>query len=109
MAKVGRFVTDPNVGSYCQITLDSGEKIVVNHDKQRITVEQSRLFGFSSDQLFALDLDTPQGQTVLAALTHDARPGASDATPLGAMVNFVTTCRTAADVKSRCAGLLSAA
>ena len=33
MAKVGRFVTDPKAGVYCQITLDSGEKIIVNHDK----------------------------------------------------------------------------
>jgi hypothetical protein len=32
MAKVGRFVTDPKAGAYCQITLDSGEKIIVNHD-----------------------------------------------------------------------------
>ena len=29
MAKVGRFVTDPRAGAYCQITLDSGEKIVI--------------------------------------------------------------------------------
>ena len=36
MAKVGRFVTDPKAGAYCQITLDSGEKIVVNHDEGRL-------------------------------------------------------------------------
>ena len=33
MGKVGRFVSDPKEGAYCQITLDSGEKILVNHDK----------------------------------------------------------------------------
>ena len=33
MAKVGRFVTDPKPGAYCQVVLDSGEKIIVNHDK----------------------------------------------------------------------------
>ena len=33
MPKVGRFVTDPRAGAYCRITLDSGEKIIVNHDK----------------------------------------------------------------------------
>ena len=33
MPKVGRFVTDPRAGAYCQITLDSGEKIIVNHEK----------------------------------------------------------------------------
>jgi hypothetical protein len=31
MPKVGRFVTDPRAGAYCQITLDSGEKVIVNH------------------------------------------------------------------------------
>jgi hypothetical protein len=33
MGKVGRFVTDPKAGAFCQITLDSGEKILVSHDK----------------------------------------------------------------------------
>jgi len=32
MAKVGCSVVDPKAGAYCQITLDSGEKILVNHD-----------------------------------------------------------------------------
>ena len=36
MAKVGRFVTDPKAGSYCRITLDSGERILVSHDKGRV-------------------------------------------------------------------------
>ncbi len=31
MAKVGRFVSDPKAGAYCQIILDTGEKILVNH------------------------------------------------------------------------------
>jgi hypothetical protein len=33
MGKVGPFVTDPRAGAYCQVTLDSGEKIVVSHDR----------------------------------------------------------------------------
>ena len=33
MGKVGRFVIDPKAGAYCQVVLDSGEKILVNHDK----------------------------------------------------------------------------
>jgi len=28
MTRVGRFVTDPRAGAYCQIVLDSGEKIL---------------------------------------------------------------------------------
>ncbi len=31
MAKIGQAVTIPT-GSYCNITLDSGERIVVNHE-----------------------------------------------------------------------------
>jgi len=33
MGKVGRFVTDPKAGAFCQIALDSGEKVLVSHDK----------------------------------------------------------------------------
>jgi len=33
MPKVGRFVTDRRASAYCQITLDGGEKVVVNHEK----------------------------------------------------------------------------
>ena len=31
MGKVGRFITDPKAGAYCQVTLDTGDKLVVNH------------------------------------------------------------------------------
>ena len=33
MPKVGRFVADPRAGAYCQIALDTGDKVIVNHDK----------------------------------------------------------------------------
>jgi hypothetical protein len=33
MGKVGSFVSDPKAGAYCQIVLDGGGKILVNHDK----------------------------------------------------------------------------
>jgi hypothetical protein len=108
MAKVGRFVTDPKAGSSCQITLDSGEKIIVNHDKWRLTIELSKLFGFSSDRIFTCDLDTPEGRTALSELTRGAHPESADATPLGAFVKHVKNCGTAADVKARCAALVSA-
>jgi len=44
MAKVGRLLTDPKAGAYCQITLDSGEKIMVDHagsgfDDGTVTIE----------------------------------------------------------------------
>ena len=107
MAKVGRFVRDPKAGSYCQVTLESGEKIIVSHDRWRLTIELSKLFGFSSDTIFGCDLDAPEGRTALARLTRDAHPESTDATPLGAFVKFVKDCSTAADVRLRCSKLVS--
>ena len=75
MAKVGRFIRDPKAGSYCQMTLESGEKIIVSHDKWRLTIELSKLFGFSSDTIFAWDLDSPEGRAALATLTRKRAPG----------------------------------
>jgi hypothetical protein len=112
MAKVGRFVTDPKAGAYCQITLDSGEKVIVNHDKGGfkgggVTVEVSKFMGFSSDRVFALDLDSPQGAAALRHLTREAQPGSVLATPLGAFVEYVKACPSVAEVKARCAALLA--
>jgi len=88
MAKVGRWVTDPNAGGYCRITLDSGEKIVVNHDTGgfkggAVTIERLRLLGFRSDHIFACDLNSQEGKTALSLLTRDAQAQSLDATPLG--------------------------
>ena len=110
MAKVGRFVVDPKSGAYCQITLDGGDKIVVNHDKGgfkggRLTIEKTKWWG-SGEQLLVCDLESPGGKAALARLTQGAREGSADATPLGAFVNFVKNCASAADVKSKCADLI---
>ena len=112
MPKVGRFVTDPRAGAYCQITLDDGEKVVVNHEKGgfkggMLTIEAPRLMGFRSDRIFACDLDGPEGQRVLAWLTRGAEPGSLAATPLGATVEFVEGRRHArrAEDKVRGAGV----
>ena len=80
MTKVGRLITDPKAGAYCQMTLDSGTKLIVNHDKGgfkggHLTIEVTRLMGFSSDRIFTCDLDSPTGQAILARLTRDAAPG----------------------------------
>jgi hypothetical protein len=114
MAKVGRWVTDPKAGAYCTITLDSGEKIVVNHDKGgfkggRLTIERPKLLGFSSDRVFECDLDSEQGQRALRSLTRDAQAESVDATPLGAFVNYLKSCPSVAAVKSRCGELMTAA
>lgn len=112
MGKVGRFVTDPRAGAYCQVVLDSGEKIVVNHDQGGfkggwLTIEALKFMGFSSDRIFACALDSPEGKAALTELTRDAREGSVEATPLGGFVQYVKDCRTVADVKTRCAALLS--
>jgi hypothetical protein len=112
MAKVGRFVTDPKAGAYCQITLDSGEKIVVNHDKGgfkggRLTIELTKFLGLSSERIFTCDLDGAAGKAALTELTRDAVEGSAVATPLGAFVELVRDCASVADVKKRCAALPS--
>jgi hypothetical protein len=110
MGKVGTFVTDPKAGAYCQITLDNREKIIVNHDKGGfkggwLTIEVSKLMGFSSDRVFACNLDSAEGKAALARLTRDAREGSVEATPLGAFVEYVKDCGSAAEVKTKCAAL----
>jgi len=112
MPKVGRFITDPRAGAYCQITLDSGEKVVVNHEKGGskgglLTIEVSKLMGLRSDRVFACDLDSPPGQRVLAWLTQGAETGSVAATPLGAAVEFVRDAGTLTELKARCTALAS--
>ena len=66
MAKVGRFVTDPKAGSYCRITLDSGNRILVSHGKGRggagaVTIEEVRWWGFvPGATVFACDSRVPE-------------------------------------------------
>ena len=67
MGKVGRFVTDPKAGAYCDVTLDNGEKLVVNHDKGgfkggHLSVEKKKWMGLGSERLFRCDLDSPAGK-----------------------------------------------
>ena len=111
MAKVGRFVTDPKAGAYCQITLDSGDKVLVSHDKGgfkggQVSITTTKWLGLATGEtLFALDLDTPGGKAVLARLTAGAPEGSARATPLGAFVEHVKDCRSPDEVRTRCAGL----
>ena len=110
MAKIGQFVNDPKLGAYCTITLDSGEKILVNHDKGsltggRLSIESSRLMGLRSERIFSCNLDDPQGRAALSGLRRDAQPGSSEATPLGALVDYVKECRSLAEVRQKCDAL----
>jgi hypothetical protein len=98
MAKVGQVVTIPT-GSYCNITLDSGEKIVVNHEPgrrgastgARLTIDRLKLMGFSSETVVRIDLDTTEGKAALAELMKEGTPGAPDS-PLRAFAACAQQC-----------------
>ena len=108
MAKVGRWINDPHAGTYCTIKFDNGEQIIVNHDKQNwLTIERLKLLGFSSDRVFACNLDSEEGRTVLAFLTRHAERGGRHVTPLGAFVNYLTDCHSVDEVKAACRALLA--
>ena len=111
MAKVGRFITDPKAGAYCQITLDSGEKILVNHDKGgfkggNLTIETTKWWG-GGQRVFACNLDGPDGQAALARLARGAAEGSVRATPLGAFVEHLKDCKSVEEIKARCTALLA--
>jgi hypothetical protein len=111
MGKVGRFVTDPKAGAFCQIVLDSGEKILVSHDKGgfkggHLSITTLKWLGLASGEtLFSLDLDTATGKAIFGRLTAGAPEGSARATPLGALVEHVKDGRSVADVRARCAAL----
>jgi hypothetical protein len=111
MTKIGTFVTDPKAGGYCRITLDSGQKIIVNHAEGGfkggpLTIEEVKWMGLGAgEMLFQCDLSSPAGKEILASVTRGAAPGSADATPLGAFVNYVKDCRSIADLKAKCSAL----
>src|SRR5262245_40507870 len=111
MGKVGRFVTDPKAGAYCQIVLASGEKILVSHDKGgfkggHLNIATLKWLGLASGEtLFELDLDTTQGKAVIGRLTTGVPEGSARATPLGALLEYVKDCPSAGDVRARCPAL----
>jgi hypothetical protein len=76
MAKVGRFVMDPKAGAYCQIDLEDGKKVLVNHEKGgpqggRITVAEKRLWG--GETFLDLRLESAEGQAALTRPPRSAR------------------------------------
>ena len=113
MGKVGRFVTDPKAGAYCEVTLDNGQKLIVNHDKGgfkggHLTLEKKKWMGLGSERLFVCDLDSPAGKAAVARLTQGVPPDTARATPLGAFAEYVKDCTGADDVKAKCEALVRA-
>jgi hypothetical protein len=111
MAKVGQFVTDPKAGAYCQIKLDSGERILVSHDRGgfaggTMTIQEVRLWGLAPGAvLFRFDLEGDMGRRVLARLIQGAPATSARATPLGAFVQYLQDCPSLDDVRMKCAAL----
>ena len=111
MGKVGRFVVDPKAGSYCQVVLDSGEKVLVNHDKGgfkggMLSIARSKWLGLASEPLFEVDLDSPPGKAALARLTEGVEASSARATPLGAFAEFIKDSKDAQDTVMRCRELI---
>jgi hypothetical protein len=105
MAKVGRFVIDPKLGAYCQIALDDGSKILVNHEKGdgaggRMMVSEKRWW--AGETFLDLRLETPEGQAAVGRLTAGAVADSARATPLGALVEALRECRSLDEVRARC-------
>jgi hypothetical protein len=112
MGKVGAFVTDPKAGAYCQVTLDNGEKILVNHDQGgfkggTLTIEKVKWMGLSSDRLVSYSLESPEARAAMARLTQGVAPDSTWATPLGAFVNYVKDCKSVDDVRAKCAAIMA--
>ena len=112
MGKVGRFVIDPKEGSYCQIVLDSGEKILVNHDKGgfkggTLTIARTKWLGLAGDTFFTCNLDGAEGKAAIGRLTRGVDPQSARATPLGAFVEYLKDCADVSAVKSKCAAVMT--
>ena len=110
--KVGRFVSDSKAGAYCQIALECGEKILVNHDKAGfkggagVTISQVNCLGLGDETVFQCDLESAAGKAAMAGLTTGLDPESVGATPLGAFVEHGQACGDFAAVKSKAAGLV---
>ena len=115
MAKIGTFVVDPKAGSYCNITLASGERILVSHDQGgfkggTLIVLETRWWGFATGEtLLTCNLDSVEGKAALTRLTHGVDPKSARATPLGAFVYALAECKSLADARARCTALLGGA
>ena len=114
MGKVGRFISDPKAGAYCDVTLDNGDKLTVNHDKGgfnggQLTIEKKKWMGLGSERVFSCHLDTAGGKAALARLTQGAAPDSARATPLGAFAEYVKDCKSADDAKTKCETLMAGA
>ena len=111
MARVGQILTIPT-GSYCNITLDSGEKIVARHEAggsggtgARLRIDRLKVMGFRSETVVEIDLDTLYGSAALAELTSEGILGLPRS-PIQGLVAYVQACRSLAEVVALCNRLM---
>jgi hypothetical protein len=113
MSKVGRPARDPGDVTYCRVRLDSGEKVLVSHEKSgaqngRLAVEIPRWLGFNFERVCVLDLDTVEGRASMLRVLAVV-PQAAQATPLESLVEYVQEARDVDDVRWRCQALYAGA
>jgi hypothetical protein len=106
MGKVGRFIANPRAGSYCYVRLDSGDTILVSHEKgiargDALNISTVRWWGLlPGEALFTCRLTDVEER-----LLRGAPPGSIQATPLGALADYVKDCASPAEVKAKCRAL----
>ena len=110
MSKVGAIVTI-STGSFCFVTLDSGEQVRVRHESSdapgltgdRLIIDHVKIPGWSVEPLAVLDLRTAQG---VAAFGTIARVANLDNRPvLRILVAYVEQSESVADLARRCRDL----
>ena len=111
MTPARRVVIDPKLGAYCQVTLDDGKKVLVNHEKDpgggRMMVTEKKWWG--GETFLDLRLDTAEGRAAIAGLTAGASDDSPRATPLGALVDTLKDCASLEDIRARCRAIRPAA
>jgi hypothetical protein len=112
MGKVGNIVSDPKVGAYCDVTLDNGDKLIVNHDQGgfkggRLTVEKKKWMGLGSDQVFVCDLDSAPGRAAMARLTEGVPPDSPRAAPLMAFAEYAKDSASAVEARVKLEALVA--
>jgi hypothetical protein len=113
MSKIGRSARGPGDVTYCRVRLDSGEKILVSHEKSglqngRLAVEIPRWLGLNAERVCVLDLDTVEGRASMLRVLAVVPPR-SDCTPLESLVEYVQEARDVDDVRWRCRALYAGA
>jgi hypothetical protein len=102
MGKIGRFVTDPRVGTSCQIQL---ETILLSHDLGGFgggsaPVPEIRLRG-PAPGLVLLRCDLERDRSMLTRLVPGEPAPSARATPFGAFVEYLKGCGSLSKVRTR--------